>query len=48
LDSRTKAASKIWSTVRDTLGPPRLTRDGRMIVFQRRVTESDIWVASLH
>jgi len=47
LDTRTKAVSKIWSSVRDTLGPPRLTRDGRMLFFQRRVTESDVWVATL-
>jgi Tol biopolymer transport system component len=48
LDTRTKAVSKIWSTLRDTLGPPRLTRDGRTLFFQRRVTESDVWVATLH
>ena len=47
LDTRTKAASRIWASLRDTLGPPRLTRDGRALFYQRRVTESDVWVATL-
>ena len=47
LDTRTKAVKRIWSSVRDTLGPPRLTRDGRTMFFQRRVTEADVWVATL-
>jgi Tol biopolymer transport system component/serine/threonine protein kinase len=47
LDSRTKATSRIWSSLRDTLGPPRLSRDGRALFYQRRVTESDIWIATL-
>jgi Tol biopolymer transport system component len=47
LDTRTRAVSRIWSSVRDTLGPPRLSRDGRTLFFQRRVTEADVWVATL-
>jgi Tol biopolymer transport system component len=47
LDTRTRAASMIWSSLRDTLGPPRLSRDGQKLFFQRRTTESDIWVATL-
>ncbi len=42
LDTRTKQARKIYSTTRDVLGPPRMTRDGRNIFFSRRVTEGDI------
>jgi Tol biopolymer transport system component len=47
IDTRTRAVSRIWSSVRDTLGPPRLTRDGRTLFFQRRSTEADVWVATL-
>ncbi|HJU43970.1 MAG TPA: protein kinase [Vicinamibacterales bacterium] len=47
VDTHTKVISKIWSSVRDTLGPPRLTRDGRMMFYQRRSTEADVWVATL-
>lgn len=47
LDTRTRTAQVVYSTPRDTLGPPRLTRDGRIAYFSRRVTEADIWVATL-
>jgi Tol biopolymer transport system component len=47
LDTRTKTTTVIYSTLRDTLGPPRLTRDGRRAFFSRRVTESDIWMVNL-
>ena len=47
LDTRTKATKLIFSVVRDTLGPPRLTRDGREAYFSRRVTEADVWIATL-
>jgi Tol biopolymer transport system component len=47
VDTQTKEVSRIWSSARDTLGPPRLTRDGRTMFFQRRVTEADVWVATL-
>jgi Tol biopolymer transport system component len=46
-DTQSKVVSRIWSSVRDTLGPPRLTRDGRMMFYQRRSTEADVWVATL-
>jgi hypothetical protein len=42
LDTRTKATKQIFSVVRDTLGPPRLTRDGRAAFYSRRVTEADV------
>jgi hypothetical protein len=48
IDVATKATRKIVSVVRDTLGPPRLTRDGREAYFSRRVTEADVWLATLH
>ena len=47
VDARTKAVRRIFSLPRDTLGPPRATRDGRAIYFSRRVTESDVWLATL-
>lgn len=31
----------------DVVGPPRITRDGRSLVFTRRVTESDVWLADM-
>jgi Tol biopolymer transport system component len=46
LDTRTKQTKKIYSTVWHTLGPPRLTRDGRAVFFSRRVTEGDIYLLS--
>lgn len=47
VDTRTKSVKKIYSVRRDVIGPPRLTRDGRTAVFSRRVTESDIWLATI-
>lgn len=47
LDTRTKATQLIFSVARDTLGPPRLTRDGRAAYFSRRVTEANVWIATL-
>jgi hypothetical protein len=47
LDTRTKAARKVFTVARDVLGPPRLTRDGRALYFSRRVTEADVWMATL-
>jgi Tol biopolymer transport system component len=44
IDTRTKATRKIYSTVWDTLGPPRLTRDARAAYFSRRATEGDIYL----
>ncbi len=47
VDMRTRVTKRIFSVLRDTLGPPRLTRDGREAYFSRRVTESDVWIATL-
>jgi len=44
IDTRTKATQQIYSTIWDTLGPPRLTRDARAAFFTRRVTEGDIYL----
>jgi len=44
VDSRTKQTRKIYSTVWDVLGPPRMTRDGRSVFYSRRVTEGDIYL----
>jgi hypothetical protein len=46
-DTRTKTYRLIYSSLRDTLGPPRLTRDARMPFFSRRVTDSDVRIARL-
>ena len=43
IDRRTRQVRKIYSSVRDVLGPPEISHDGRHIYFSRRVTESDIW-----
>ena len=47
LDSVTRQTRMVFSVPRDTLGPPRLTRDGRAAYFSRRVTEGDIWLVNL-
>lgn len=46
-DIRTKKVRKIYSATRDVIGPPRLTRDGRVAYFGRRVTEADVWMVTL-
>jgi Tol biopolymer transport system component len=43
-DTRTKQTKKIYSTVWHTLGPPRMTRDGRAVFYSRRMTEADIYI----
>ena len=47
MDTLTKQVRTIYAGGRDTLGPPRLTRDGRRVYFSRRVTEADIWLMTL-
>ncbi len=47
LDTQTRTTKQIFSVLRDTLGPPRVTRDGRHIFFSRRITESDVWMVNL-
>jgi Tol biopolymer transport system component len=44
VDNVTREVRKVFAVVRDVLGPPRLTRDGRKVVFSRRTTEADIWL----
>jgi Tol biopolymer transport system component len=46
-DSRTKEVRKIYSATRAVIGPPRLTRDGRVAYFGQRITEGDIWLLTL-
>ncbi|MFB3828140.1 MAG: protein kinase [Bryobacteraceae bacterium] len=46
-DTRSRHVRKVYSARRDILGPPRLTRDGKTACYSRRVTESDIWLATL-
>jgi Tol biopolymer transport system component len=47
IDSRSKEVREVLSVTRDVLGPPRVTRDGREVVFTRRVTEGDVWLVTL-
>ena len=47
IDSESKEVREVFSSVRDVVGPPRVTRDGRVVVFSRRVTEGDIWLVSI-
>ncbi len=44
VDTVTREVRKVFSVSRDSLGPPRLSRDGRLAVFSRRTTEADIWL----
>ncbi len=46
VDSRSKKIRKIFSVTADVIGPPRLARDGTAY-FSRRVTEADVWMATL-
>jgi Tol biopolymer transport system component len=47
VDTETGVVDTVHSTVRDVLGPPRVTADGRELVYSRRVTEGDIWLATI-
>ncbi len=47
VDSETGEVREIYSAVRDVLGPPRVTADGRQVVYSRRVTEGDIWLVTI-
>ena len=47
VDSLTREVRRVYSVTRDVLGPPRLARDGRRIVYPRRTTEADIWLLTL-
>jgi eukaryotic-like serine/threonine-protein kinase len=47
VDVASKQVKPIYSVLRPTLGPPRLTRDGRAAYYSHRLTESDIWLVNL-
>ena len=47
LDSQTGEVREIFSAAGSVLGPPRIGRGGREIVYSRRVTEADIWLATI-
>jgi Tol biopolymer transport system component len=47
VDTRSKQVRKVFSVPNDVIGPPRLTRDGTVMYFTRRVTESDVWLMTL-
>jgi hypothetical protein len=47
VDIASKQVKPVYSVLRPTLGPPRLTRDGRAAYYSHRLTESDIWLVNL-
>ncbi len=47
VDARSGETRRIHYAPRDVVGPPRVTRDGRTVVYSRRVTEGDVWLVSL-
>ncbi len=47
VDAETGDVRRVHHTARDVLGPPRVRADGREIVYSRRVTEGDIWLATI-
>jgi TolB protein len=47
VDTRSGAVRRVHFALRDVVGPPRVTRDGRTLVYSRRVTEGDVWLVSL-
>ena len=44
VDLESKETKEVFSVPSDVIGPPRLSGDGRQVVFSRRVTEADIWL----
>jgi Tol biopolymer transport system component len=47
VDTRSGEMRRIHSEPYDVLGPPRITADGSEIFYSRRVTEGDIWLATI-
>jgi Tol biopolymer transport system component len=47
VDTETGELRTVHSTRRDVLGPPRVTADGREVVYSRRITEGDLWLATI-
>ena len=47
VDVGTGDVDTVHAAVRDILGPPRITADGRHLFYSRRVTEGDIWMVTL-
>jgi Tol biopolymer transport system component len=48
VDVLTKNHRTVFTDTRNVLGPPQITHDGRTLYFSRRVTEADIWTATLN
>lgn len=47
VDTRSGDVRRIQYAPRHVVGPPRVTRDGRALVYSRRVTEGDVWLVSI-
>jgi eukaryotic-like serine/threonine-protein kinase len=48
VDLRDGSERRVYESRWDVIGPPRLTADGRQMLFTRRVTEGDVWLATLN
>jgi eukaryotic-like serine/threonine-protein kinase len=48
VDLRTGDVRRVYESRWDVIGTPRLTADGRWMLFTRRVTEGDVWLATLN
>jgi len=47
VDREARQVRKVFAVTRDVIGPPQLTPDAHAVYFSRRVTEADIWLATL-
>jgi len=46
VDSRSAEVTEVYSVTSDVIGPPRLSTKGELF-YSRRVTETEIWLATL-
>ena len=46
VDAETRDIEKVFSVMRNVIGPPRLPADGSQVFYSRRVTEADVWLLS--
>jgi Tol biopolymer transport system component len=47
VDRDSRETQEVFSVPRDVIGPPRISADGSLVAFSRRVTEADIWLLGL-
>jgi hypothetical protein len=46
-DVETGEVHEVYSVARDVLGPPTVSVQGSEVTYSRRVTEGDLWVATI-